>query len=390
MRSRARVAVAALVLAQAIVWSGATRAAQSTAWLSAPSHLADGVDYYTSTDPTLLSPPGPIAVYLLKLDPTRARLSSVHAHDEILGLETVDSIAARHHAVAAVNGGYFNAANGDPVFVLKESGELVSDAAVIKGGVAIRSPARGKTELDFDQLSAKVLLTFSSAGREWVVPIAGVDTTRARGKLMLYNARYHGDTDTASKGVEWVLSGHPTRVVEVRRDAGHTPIPKDGSVLSYGGLDLPEALTMLTTGVRVSFRISWTTVNGLAPGRLDAADDIVAGAGLLRLKGRMLQNWQEVETLSPQYFLNVRHPRTVVGVDARGTIWLAAVDGRQLGYSLGMTFAELERLCDRLSLTDALNLDGGGSTTMAVKGKVVNRPSDGSRAVSDALIVTTR
>ena len=54
-----------------------------------------------------------------------------------------------------------------------------------------------------------------------------------------------------------------------------------------------------------------------------------------------------------------------------------------------MTFADLERLSDRLHLTDALNLDGGGSTTMVVRGHVVNRPSDpaGARPVSDALVV---
>jgi exopolysaccharide biosynthesis protein len=57
-----------------------------------------------------------------------------------------------------------------------------------------------------------------------------------------------------------------------------------------------------------------------------------------------------------------------------------------------MTFRDLQRLADRLELTDALNLDGGGSTTMIVRGRVVNRPSDlgGPRAVSDAILVTLR
>ena len=47
---------------------------------------------------------------------------------------------------------------------------------------------------------------------------------------------------------------------------------------------------------------------------------------------------------------------------------------------------------DRLDLRDALNLDGGGSTTMVVQGKIVNRPSDagGPRAVSDAILVKSR
>jgi len=68
------------------------------------------------------------------------------------------------------------------------------------------------------------------------------------------------------------------------------------------------------------------------------------------------------------------------------------VDGRNPSISLGMTFAELTNLAQKLNLVYALNLDGGGSTTMVVKGKIVNHPSDaaGARRVSDALIVTRR
>jgi exopolysaccharide biosynthesis protein len=80
-----------------------------------------------------------------------------------------------------------------------------------------------------------------------------------------------------------------------------------------------------------------------------------------------------------------------VGVDRQGFIWLVVVDGRQ-PTSVGMSFSDLQRLADRLELTDALNLDGGGSSTMVVRGAVVNRPSDstGPRAVSDAIGVTIR
>jgi exopolysaccharide biosynthesis protein len=57
-----------------------------------------------------------------------------------------------------------------------------------------------------------------------------------------------------------------------------------------------------------------------------------------------------------------------------------------------MTFAELIALCDRLDLFSALNLDGGGSTTMVVRGEIVNRPSDaaGPRPVGDAILVSAR
>jgi hypothetical protein len=389
MRSPRSLVVAAVVT---LLWTSAARSAQPRVWLGAAEHVADGVDYFRSVDRSLVDPPGPIAVYLVRLDASRVRLASVHAHDEILGLETVENIATRHGAVAAVNGGYFNGTNGDPQFVLKEAGELVSDTSVVKGAVIIRSPPHGRTELDFDQLSARMRLKFRAAGRDWIVPIGGVDTTRARGKLMLYNRRYHADTDTAANGVEWVVNGRPSKVTSVRRDLGRTPIPADGVVLSFGGLDLPEALAALTPGVQVSFEIAWATLNGVSSRRLNAADDVVAGAGLLRLHGRLFDNWSTVENLSPRYFTSVRQPRTLIGVDARGAIWLAAIDGRQPEYSVGMTFGELEHLCDRLNLTDALTLDGGGSTTMVIKGKVVNRPADpvGPRPVSDAILATVR
>ncbi len=57
-----------------------------------------------------------------------------------------------------------------------------------------------------------------------------------------------------------------------------------------------------------------------------------------------------------------------------------------------MSFTELQRLASRLGLDSALNLDGGGSTTMVVGGRIVNHPSDpgGARAVSDAIVVLPR
>jgi hypothetical protein len=84
----------------------------------------------------------------------------------------------------------------------------------------------------------------------------------------------------------------------------------------------------------------------------------------------------------------VRHPRTAVGWDQAGRrlLWVV-VDGRHPGYSDGMTLAELERLFLDLGATHAINLDGGGSTTLVLRGRIANRPSDpsGERAVANAL-----
>ena len=83
------------------------------------------------------------------------------------------------------------------------------------------------------------------------MPIDGVDTTRERGKVMLYTPAYHGDTDTATNGTEWIIrGGEKPFVIGIRKDAGRTPIPRDGVVLSYGGLELPDELGALDVGTR--------------------------------------------------------------------------------------------------------------------------------------------
>jgi hypothetical protein len=88
----------------------------------------------------------------------------------------------------------------------------------------------------------------------------------------------------------------------------------------------------------------------------------------------------------------VRHPRTAVGFSRdSSTLFVLTVDGRSEN-SGGMTLVELANVMRELGAWQAMNFDGGGSTTMVIDGKVVNHPSDkeGERAVGDALLVVER
>ena len=85
----------------------------------------------------------------------------------------------------------------------------------------------------------------------------------------------------------------------------------------------------------------------------------------------------------------MRHPRTSVGFSRdSSTLYILTVDGRSQA-SVGMTLVELASVMRELGAWQAMNFDGGGSTTMVVDGKVVNHPSDkeGERAVGNALLV---
>ena len=83
-----------------------------------------------------------------------------------------------------------------------------------------------------------------------------------------------------------------------------------------------------------------------------------------------------------------RNPRTIAGVDGHGRTVLVTADGRSTN-SLGLSITESAQVARALGLRDAINLDGGGSTTMVVDGDVVNDPSDatGERPVGDAVLV---
>jgi hypothetical protein len=382
--------VAGLVVAFAL--ATACFRADHKAWLGTSQEIAPGVDYFQSADTTLVDPEGPIAVYLLRLDPDRMRIESALSNDEVMDAERVDDIAKRRQAIAAVNAGFFNTKNGEPISLLKVAGQLVSDNSLPRAVVVIRGARGAKQQLDFDQAAAKMEARFMAPVKIVTVPVDGLDTTRERNKLMLYTPMYHADTDTAANGTEWVLRGDPLKVTEVRRDLGKTPIPGDGVVLSYGGLEPPSPLDWLLPGTIVTFATTWKILNGTPAEHFDEAFDIINGAGLLKRGGKTQSNWQATEALQPGTFTDVRHPRTLLGVDRRGYLWLVAIDGRQPDHSVGMTFTELIALCDRLDLVDAINLDGGGSTTMVVKGEIVNKPSDaaGPRPVSDAILVRPR
>ena len=87
-------------------------------------------------------------------------------------------------------------------------------------------------------------------------------------------------------------------------------------------------------------------------------------------------------------FVLKRNPRTVAGLDSAGRTVLITVDGRSVD-DLGLSIPEAADVARSLGLVDAINLDGGGSTTMTLRGQVITHPSDptGERAVGDAVLV---
>lgn len=123
--------------------------------------------------------------------------------------------------------------------------------------------------------------------------------------------------------------------------------------------------------------------------KLNSADQIISGVG----GSDILMSGGKIPEISDREFSTVRHPRTAVGYDASGKVFLVVVDGRQPETSNGASFSDLAAIFHSLGCTDALNLDGGGSSTVILKdskGNYItkNSPSAGAlRAVSSTLLV---
>lgn len=114
--------------------------------------------------------------------------------------------------------------------------------------------------------------------------------------------------------------------------------------------------------------------------------------------GPLLIENGELLAMKDESFYTTRHPRTAIGITEDGSIVFVTVDGRH-ERAMGYSIAELQALMSKLNCRHALNLDGGGSTTMWIKGKtengVVNFPSDnktfdhkGARRIANGVVIS--
>ena len=351
---------------------------------------------------------GPWRVNVLTIDRPRleGRLAGALSNRRIAGLERLSAMARRARAVAGVNGGFF-APDGDPVGALAIRARLLSEpldgrSALIvpvdpaaRPGVARLSftgaVVAGGDRRTVDGVERRRGAIPACGGRGGDVPTERpnpVLTCTDASELVVLTPRYAPTTGTRG-GVEAVVRRGTVTALESGGDAA---IPRDGLVLSGSG----DAARFLRREVRPGTRPEVRT--GLtADGRERALGDqaLVVGAGprLLR-RGRVAvaarsEGFAPLE--APDFFgsfVRSRNPRTLAGIRRDGPILLVTVDGRQPGWSAGVTLAEAARTMRALGASDAVNLDGGGSTTMTVRGAVVNRPSDpaGERAVSNAVV----
>jgi exopolysaccharide biosynthesis protein len=346
---------------------------------------------------------GPWFINMLRIDLSKARLRLVHAMDEAVGLETVSSLAARHGALAAVNSGYFRTTGtyrGDSVGIEVIEGKILSESNNARAALGLIEKG-GIQQLVFGHVKFDGQIVVSEwrgrpareNTRKMRVPrtnhaINGLNRPRSDNELIIFTPEFHRTTLTEPNGLELIV--RRGRVVESRDLKGSSLIPSDGFVISASGTGREWALKNLPVGGRVQVNLNLSPVETDQADAWQRATSIVGGGPQLIKDGRV-EITNAAEKILPSFVSDV-HPRTAIAKLKSGEILLVTVDGRQPGHSIGMSLTMLADLLIEFGAVEAINLDGGGSTAMVIKNKLVNKPSDatGERPVSDAILVHPR
>jgi hypothetical protein len=359
---------------------------------------------------------GPWHVQVLTIDPKKFRggLDASYGLD-LEARETTTTLAALTGATAAINAGFFvldpkAGAPGDPAGVAVYDGHLVSEPTAGRPALVISDNARGTAverfrwhgdvrgtgrPLPLDGLNRIPGLIRNCGGTADDLPTSAPlhdVTCTDPDELIAFDSTYAALTPSGP-GAEVILDRRGS-VTAIRPTTRGGAIPEGGRTVQATGTQVAPLLAAAKLGKHLEIKASLTDTRGHDV-RLSPRTTIVNGGPELIHNGRIGAT-PKADGMAPAdnpnfYYgwVHKRNPRTIAGVDAQGRTVLITADGRNVD-SLGLGIGEAAAVAKSFGLQSAINLDGGGSTTMVANGKVLNTPSDatGERPVGDALVIT--
>ncbi|WP_237690918.1 phosphodiester glycosidase family protein [Paenibacillus caui] len=308
---------------------------------------------------------------------------------KVYGTQGVTQMAAyadkeASRVVAGINGDFFDMndhGTGVPVGLFMSGGKILNSADGDNGVFVLNEDGTARIGP-----VPKLVRTVTIQGKP--SELSHINRYRSNDELVLYTSDYADTTKTTDLGDEVVLdvlegdvqSGQTMRlkVSELRIDKGNTPLSPGKVVLSAQGT-ARTLLAPLQVGDEVT--ASFELEEGWRGAKL-------AMSGFMLMKdGAVLGNVPPAGV----------HPRTAVGIKADGSVLMLEIDGRAPGFSEGVDTGELGEIMKSMGVVNALNLDGGGSSTFAARlpgeteFKMLNRGSDGGeRPTGNSLLLVNK
>jgi hypothetical protein len=323
----------------------------------------------------------PWSIHIVKIDRSHREfeLQATKAKGIVLGLGTVSeqvhSIPPENGTpVAAINGDYFvikpGPYQGDPAGLNIIQGELLSAPT----GASFWVDASGSPHI------GNVTSRFRVIWNDALAMPMGFNEERKDDAIVLYTPTVGPSTMTVG-GIEFILEA-ASRDPWLPLRVGETYTGRVMALRERGDTLLTPGTVVMSVGPKLLSRIPEVKLGSLIHFSLETTPDLlgiptaVGGGPILVKQGKAI----EFDPSQP------RHPRTALCFNDRYVIFFV-VDGRQPKLSAGMTHQELAGQMVQSGCTEAINLDGGGSSTEWLGGRIMNSPSDGQeRRVANALV----
>lgn len=287
--------------------------------------------------------------------------------------------------IGGINGDFYHLDNGVPLGLVIRDGKLISNNSASSNAIGFKQD--GSVVIGSPQVEIKGLLDNGDT-----FAIAHLNKAQGEWGPYMYTSEYGPNTGSTEPSIEAIIeinAGDTTpgnlllgTVVAVTSDTKSTPIGKNQVVLSartgkYGAATIAQ----LKVGSAVGITMTLTDPNW------NGVKEAIGGSTILISKGQIPSNLSTTNL----------NPTTAIGVKANGEVVLLEVDGRNDALSMGMSSMDAAKFLQEQGCVDAIQMDGGGSSTIAarmpgnISPSVLNKPSDGSeRANSNAIIIVSK
>lgn len=317
----------------------------------------------------------PIRLNIVEINPSvnpDVKITPLVAGDKLAKKATVVSMSRKNSAFVAINGSYFKPQTGVPL------GILMIDKKILTGPIYDRV-ALGITDDGFKMARVSLNAKLNYLGRELKVNNINQPRTLCT-DVLIYTPEWGNISPATPKyGIQIAVSDGKI----ISKSLSPVVIPQNGFVISAPQSKVKDFLAEEQTKTKIMNKISspQITLDVKTNPDWDDVNHIIGGGPFLVKDGNIYVDYIE-EKFKP---IAGRNPRTAIGYTKEGNFIMVTIDGREQK-SVGAGLFELAKIMKSFECLYAMNLDGGGSSTMQVNGQVVNTPSvKGGIAVSNSL-----
>jgi Phosphodiester glycosidase len=314
------------------------------------------------------------AVTYLEIDPRQKGIKirpTIAQENSLIGSNPLIKFAPSAQAAAAINGGYFNRNNRFPLGALKREGKWLSSPILNRGAIGWNDFG----QVRINRLQMNETIKTSKGGQ---LAINTLNSGYVQTGIGRYTTDW-GSTYTPIQANELIITVQNDKVTQIT--PGDAPenikafvIPPNGYLLALRGQ--PElAQQALSIGTTLTLQRQTN------PPELDTYANILAAGPWMVQGGRIVLDGKG-ENFGAA-FVKEQAVRSAIGTTTTGNILIVAVHDRVGGK--GPTLAEMAQLLQTMGIVDALNLDGGSSTSLYLGGQLINRSPATAARVHNAI-----